>query len=402
MKIISIVVSISILIICLVIVSCDISKEKDNGSMSEYTLKALDTIKISIDSITMSINPTYYYFDVATQKSYLVLLNENSLTLQFYDWQSKKLVKKIALSSDGPNGVGQISDFYLHTFDSIFVLASYNFSIAMIDSTGKLKNKHRLLQANIKFNGSGPPPIANSEKDYTARPISDNLNPIILQGDELFMRAIPAIDPTRNSSLFFDIGKVGFRFRVTDSTISYFMSYPELYKQNGHKIPLQFLDESYCYNSDKQIFVYSFPCDNNIYSVGLKDFLVKNYWAGSHYFNEVKIPTKKLDDSNKEGEFVANNYHFERIMYDNYHKTYYRLVWHPDLHNPFSFSNPTKPFKIDLSVIILNDDFEKIGEVILPKSVMNTSSFITQEGIFFQTVSDENTIAYIRFDLAKK
>jgi hypothetical protein len=112
----------------------------------------------------------------------------------------------------------------------------------------------------------------------------------------------------------------------------------------------------------------------------------KSYYAGSSYFKE-PIPLKKLDEAD-DHEIVSG--YFSGIKYDRFRKMYYRLAVHPiELLAANNQKNHYEDKRI--SVIILDRNFKKIGESILPEKLhLYTTWFVAEDGIYISNHNRNN------------
>lgn len=388
----------AIIISILVCTRCSSSSEDHKSHLLQrvdsHTLVEDRKVSIPIDSITINIGAFQYFPNQKEKSEYITLLNNNTNKLQFYKWPSGNFYKEISI----PEGVGSPSHFYIQNLDSIFLVDGHYFRLTQIDSTGTLIKSYRLLNDQLDYENieKHPPPLATAIK-YCGTPVPDNRNPIQIVGDSIFIRCYPWMDPFKEG--YFEIGKVKLSLNLKSNQISYFMPYPEIFKEKSDTYPTQFYNESCTYNDITKKFIFSFPADNYLYEVTTNGEISKAYWAGSKYFEEVPPLQHKTADNIKHAEHTFNNFHFERLVFDKYNNVYYRLVWHPDTKNKFSFSNPGEPFRPRLSIIILDNAFQRIGETLLPISVTNTFMFATEEGLFIQ--SDIDNTSEINFTLFK-
>jgi hypothetical protein len=80
-----------------------------------------------------------------------LLFNAFKHSLEVVDLAVDSVVNRIQLESDGPNAVTDIRAFYFHNQDSIF-LAEDNFSVALVNSKGELKNRYTDFLAGFSSN----------------------------------------------------------------------------------------------------------------------------------------------------------------------------------------------------------------------------------------------------------
>lgn len=82
----------------------------------------------------------FYFFNQVRNDS-LFLYNSFNHSLDLVDLKSDSVVNRIKFELNGPNAVNDISAFYFHNRDSIF-LSEENVSVALVNSEGELKNRY--------------------------------------------------------------------------------------------------------------------------------------------------------------------------------------------------------------------------------------------------------------------
>ncbi|MEQ1584929.1 MAG: DUF4221 family protein [Cyclobacteriaceae bacterium] len=382
--------------VCVYIISCKNPESKSKTtSIDSLTLKPLRTVRIVIDSMTSGFSPLEYYSKDTSK--HLYLLNSNLNTLQVYKMSTGQLIKAISF----PVNIGTPVHFTIHNRDTIFLVDPHRYQLSIINWNGDLINQIRLISDINDYKQAliHPPPLATKDK-YIANPTPSNKNPIYIVDNQIYIECVPWMDPLKAD--FFRLGKVKMKIDLRSNQIEYFMGFPDLYRENLH-FPTQFFSESSVLNRTEKTFVFSFPADPYIYTTTLDGTNMKKYWAGSKYFEVSKPLNRKTEDNIRHAEHAINNFHFERICYDPYRDVYYRLVWHPDTEKPFSFSDQGNKISIRLSIIILDSQFNKVGEAMLPKEVTNTFIFPTEAGLYIQNgiVKDDEMI-FTLFDLTIK
>jgi len=98
------------------------------------------------------------------------------------------------------------------------------------------------------------------------------------------------------------------------------------------------------------------------------------------------------------------------LIYDKYRNVYYRFVF-PKVDLPTNETDYAEIWQMGrtkFSIIILNDQFEVIGETLFPENVyVSTQYFIRKEGLYIGTSFpknpnfDENTLSFQRIELVK-
>jgi Domain of unknown function (DUF4221) len=125
-----------ILAISILTVSCSL---KDKDSSEALTIKKLEEISVPVDSST---NYNFFMMDYfeAHGNSYLIGFDIIFQSVNIFDMTKKNLLKKIAINSEGENGMKKIDGVFFHNFDSIFLFHRYPTTLYMVDTSGTIKS----------------------------------------------------------------------------------------------------------------------------------------------------------------------------------------------------------------------------------------------------------------------
>ena len=112
-----------------------------------------------------------------------------------------------------------------------------------------------------------------------------------------------------------------------------------------------------------------------------------------------------MDGRSNESEWdhYRLNYMYEGIIYDQYRNCYYRFVSLPKTKEDLG-SGDLKTSRIkDIAVIILDEDFNKIGETIIPQEYSNMIYFVSKGGLNLlnlkKNLADEDNMHFGIFSL---
>ena len=106
--------------------------------------------------------------------------------------------------------------------------------------------------------------------------------------------------------------------------------------------------------------------------------------AGSKYFEDI-LPWSKPDNERYEEFYVSSN-SYRELAYDEERKILYRMAYRKV--NYIGADGLRRNWDNKLpSVIILDEDFEKIGEVDLPQNIYYTRSYFTHEGKLYLSLN---------------
>ena len=275
----------------------------------------------------------------------LVLLNYDSMQINFVNYQTRKIRQSIKLNNVfdkqelkniAPN------QFLVHTSDSVFIGLPNSNLVLLIDGQGKLTNTWDLNKiysggVEIVFLPSLPMYfnnnilyIGNASRDYV--------------GDE------------EGRKIYFGNVSPIIAFNVKDMSVSKLpLKFPGIY-QTGKDYKDYHIAQ--CMALDKNIF--SFKLDHHMYVYkGMK--FIKKAEVKSKFW---KKPTPYPDDSARNFYFLKkynrSETRYDRIIYDKYRNLYYRLV---NLPTQFERGDGTIADGNDWSCMILDSNFKVLDEI---------------------------------------
>ena len=166
------------------------------------------------------------------------------------------------------------------------------------------------------------------------------------------------------------------------------------------------LSYSCCLN-DKDQFVFSFFFDEDIYVVSLQDGEMKKIKVKSRYIDKPAIkenPPQDFDGAMKASSEIPC---YGNLIYDKYRKVYYRFVYlKADLDGEKNYLNIWQYGRKSFSIMILNEDFDVIGETRFPDfTYISTLHYIGKDGLYLSDSHyknpsfDENKLRFRRFKL---
>ncbi len=376
--------------------SCDEAVKTDNSN-NKVTLSEVDTIHFSIDSLAAENDIAIrYYVDSKSKQAYLVLLDKKNNRLLFYNWATQKLYKTISLEREGPNGVGGALSFHFQSWDSIYVLASYHYRLSLIDTTAKVKRKYRLLKSDMKLDEGR---VARPQGDYSALPSSNYMNPLIKVGSLIYLTGVP--DLNINSLEYYTKGKIGIQLNLENGEVNYYMNYPQMYRDKYFFPPLYVTKFSSTYIPTKNKIIYSFPIDETLHELDLKTGEINTINPDkSQYFKELSPISKNAErDMNADYLYSVNNVSYERIVYDQYKNIYYRFTKIPNTKKKDEYDN--QPHIIH-SVLILDENFKKLGETVLNERYTAGYHLCLPDGLYLKKYNfNEDEIALVKFTLKR-
>ncbi|NVK42046.1 MAG: DUF4221 family protein [Oceanospirillaceae bacterium] len=382
-------------IVYVVVVYCffySITSCSDNLKNTETSfLELTGEIQIPIDTRTSGISEfaTTYLHKTSSdsifinQQNYLCYLNRWR-EIQFYDLKSKNLVHQISFVSDGPNAIlGNITSFNIKSLDSIYVSSFPLPFIYRVNLLGEILERIEL--------GSFNKPI---------EPVSSTSRPVVLYNDHIYTGFYTTLPPTDFHSPLsteeLDGVILNIDLKSKKQELQYYL--PTAYTKNN-------LFSRYYYNPsiginkfNNQILI-SFGASDSITVTDFNNF-ERNYYAGSSLFDEVASLKSKQDA----WDHYRLNYMYEGIVYDSYRECYYRFLTLPKKEDELK-SGDLKTGRIkDISIIILDNNFQQIGETLIDPSYSNLVYFIDERGLNLYNIkkglSDEDNLYFGIFNLS--
>jgi hypothetical protein len=172
------------------------------------------------------------------------------------------------------------------------------------------------------------------------------------------------------------------------------------HKTNGNEFSY-----SRCFNGHQ--FVYSFFYDEDIYIANPEHDSIFTRTVKSKYIDKVKPLGYQPDNIIQSNKIKCEMPMYRNLIYDEYREVYYRLVYpqtemekNEDYYEVFQFGR--KAF----SIIILNKDFEIIGETLFPEyTYVSGMMFVRKDGLYISDSHyknpsfNENVLSFRRFEL---
>jgi len=381
---------ISIIILFFVLESCDNQDKKRIETGNEVTLVPTgEILKLPIDNnTTLDCMAMFYFRDRETGKEYLTYLNSYKNEIHFYDLKLQKLESKVTCALEGPNGVGKVSGFKVINRDSIFLTLGY--SIVLIDSKGQIIDKFSYKETK---NGNLPIPYFSTSRVYWPLVVKSKILyiPQELSFDLPYMLN-DAIWPSPNSKVCLIVNMINKKNEYLP------MKHPL-----ANEVGLNTVHFSREF--DGNYFIYSFFDDPNVY-VTRDHTHVEEYYAPSIYFDKiVHLKYKSMPSFEKYNidHITRSSYH--NIIYDTKRKVYYRFVKLLDKYEKGDDMMRLVKYPRNFSIIVLNKDFQVIGETKLPPGTYEYKNFfVAEKGLYLSINHIDNPnldINALQFELIK-
>ncbi|MCO6175079.1 DUF4221 domain-containing protein [Flavobacterium sp. NRK F10] len=301
---------------------------------------------------------------------YLTYLTRNTISgeqeILFFDLKSNKIVKNLIFSEN--NGFSKsINSFTNIETNNLFATGSFNDTIYITDLNAKILKKAYLFDENIVSNltsTTGKKIIYKNNKIYFSPEIS-----------------FETINDLTNKSIFYT-----YNFE-SDKIEDLHFYYPKEYLSSKVFNP----EFSYCY--DGKNILYSPLNSDELWVTDLDHKNFKKVNAKSDYFREFR-PYEKQPQSMQEAIFNYCFYsYYTFIAFDKYRNVYYRFFIPGidiDMDNKTLVQQKETPQK--MSIIILDKDLNKIGETLFENQNLQSSYFITPDGLYIEVKNDDKTL----------
>lgn len=186
-------------------------------------------------------------------------------------------------------------------------------------------------------------------------------------------------------------------------------SYP-LFPASDDKRKAYGVESSFSRCCDGAQFVYSFNFKENIYVASLSHDSVREIAVRSKYIDEVVTPDENSNLGFKQMlKLMCESPNYGNLIYDKYRRVYYRVAYpkteiEPDENCMDVWQYGRKLF----SLIILDADFNIVGETLLPEYTYNsTLMFVREDGLYIcesnvmNPAFNENELVFRRFELLR-
>ena len=345
--------------------------KSNHSSKDQYSLvKTEKTLSFPLDDETRSWFMTLFPYTDVDGKEYLTFQNGRTNEIQIYEMNSGVPVRKIRPALEGPDGIGRLFGYYIKDLNNIYTTSIMRPVISLIDSTAKVKER-------IDF-GKCPDGIIS----FDAYSISFLYSPIVILDNKMYIvRSVNMAAQPNPVTITIDmqtkeVNLLPFDFPLTsvssdktkNSTTTYYLSR--------------------CFDGIN--FVYSFYFDEDIY-VTLPDHQsVRKIPVKSRYIPGIEYTELKTSGNPMKNEVENPNY--GNLIFDPYRDVYYRFAYpknEVDMNENFRemWDYGRKIF----SIIILNRDFQIIGETLFPEYIYNPGvMFVRKDGLYISASHFKN------------
>jgi len=368
---------ITLLIILSAFLSCADKKEsnsqyleKNRTSYSEkYQLSEINKVSFPLDSFSAFWHYSTNFKQSNTDfKYYFSFLNEYNKKIVYYDLESKR-AKYIALEEDGENGVGKLSGASAHLFvnpNEWYVYNENSANLYKIDSIGQVLDKFEIADYKTTKDVPFPQPSV--------------FNPMLMVDNQIYFSC--ALN--RPQKEYDDYGMI-LKYDLLTRKGEYIMPFPSIYNEGFWGSSFKYMNHIE-YNDKEKNFLLNYPISPYIIKTDKEGNTIESHLVESKHFQKFEPMTLDLDyaldrnkrDYAKEKAYSLSNSDFSKIIYDSFRNMYYRICFiRPSLEEVKSGRTVS-----DFSVIILDENFKKLGEQKFSSNDFDNSMiFCLEEGL---------------------
>jgi nitrogen regulatory protein PII-like uncharacterized protein len=278
------------------------------------------------------------YFDSDPNYLFVNSLNDPTLDLA------------LEFENEGPNGVGGVTEFYFHSFDSIFLVDRYRYLVSLADSSGLVKKSYRLKNSD-----------SNRPDAESVLPWSTPKSRIFLRGKFLYIPTLPDTDPFKSQ-----YKKKNLLLKLDLETGDYttLLGYPEWYQDGNFWGGQDHILPSISPMEDQNKLLISLPLVDSVYLFDLElESMTPYFYMGSSNI-ESPIPINFEDNqTDKSRHFQLGTDYYFSINYDPYRKEFWRVFF-----KRYDEESITKILKRESGrsnqqfFLVYDENLKKIGE----------------------------------------
>ena len=336
--------------------------DKKVQTKESYNLVASDKqLSFALDPNTKTFILALFPFTDETGKEYLTFQNQDQNEILFYDMNSRKLEFKVKPAYEGPNGVGQVLGYYVHTIDSIFLTISGTNEIVLVNRNAEIKDKINYERAED----------GTLLTDFCS--ISSVYQPIIMIDKEMYIMS--------GCNRWLEKDPISAVINMEDKTIHAFPYYYPSFPGADNKAKRAGIEEHLSRCFDGKHFVYSFHFDETIYIASQDHDSIKEVKVKSKYIDKVRL----LDDyGNLTITDACENPNYGNLLFDKYRNVYYRIAYpETEIEKEVKGMELLQYGRKNFSIIILDKNFNIIGETLFPDYTYNsTVMFVREDGLY--------------------
>jgi hypothetical protein len=329
------------IVLSLLIFSCTQEKANIEGQ-SDKEFQKVDSLVLEFDEIgSVDLLVLGSYYDENGGAVALLRTTLERRYIDIFDTQSGKLLNKIPIEYDGPDGVGgEISNMVISEPNSIYLFNQWTGLLTHHDIEGKIINKYK-----INFNEQGG-------RGYLS-PGSYSLQNYISHNNKIYFPGwLPWAHQSKSTE---QIGVVNLKTNEVSTTFSR----PEQYEKYMWGVGTLY-DLYMDFNSKSEELILNFPIENDLILLNPENGKNRRVKANSQHFSEIKPFSSDFNGTNSNLMIEHGNTSgfYGGAIFDPSNNYLYRIAY-----SPFSNLDGSIRNKRDLTLIIIDDSLEIVNEI---------------------------------------
>lgn len=340
----------------------------------------MDTVIVYNSSTAMGTFKTHYYQETDSFDILACLDYRNKRTVFLYNWETGRLVKEINTEKEGNNGVGNVLGFYMDTKDSLFVLDDYRYTLSIIRAGGEMSRSYKMIDGAISENA--------------ALPSIDSDVPLYRIKNKLIIRSVEDVSSYESN---YSNSMNAISLDLVSGEYEYILGFPDSYKDNFWGMFHQMASFT---PVDDQTLLVNYPKENVLYTYDLDHKrLIASYDANSQYIDDAIPPMGSYtNESRLMMRYSYSNDIYFSVVKDKFQDRYYRYF--EQKYPPESVEKLLNMQSANLigdrGLVILDAEFNKIGDILLPKGLSVRNVVITPKAVYFKhpklSTNDEKSV----------
>ncbi len=344
-----------------------------SDQFNEIDLKYIETIKISLDSITLFNNSRFdLYKNEIDNKYYLNVFNTFTGYFSQYDFYENKLIKRVRINEQGPDGIGSFNfvAFRQINSDSLIFISKESFRVSFLDSDLNILSKAQL------------PGGADAGYAYAYQLNYHNL--FEWYNNRLHLNVRDAYAYMQVKPSFSAIS-----FNPTDGSFSPLIDAPKIISEYFFGAEANILSYSSALDKENNTFFHSYGVIPEIYIQ--KDSSLSTFEFTTSDGPDPKPMTTFDEILNFEYKDIQNfaltNSRFLQVTYDPFRKILIRHYDYPRSEANLSLGLPRKT-----AFIFARPNGEILGQSIIPNNVYTPALiYFTEKGLILHNEKKYNT-----------
>ncbi len=320
-----------------------------------------EKISISIDSVTTRSSGGMQQIWHHKGKEYYVHGDKAKSVLLFFDLESGKLDYKIPMERQGPNGIPSFNGFFVKSLDSVYVYHGYSYIMWHIDRSGEVKRRYRWS-------------MDNSIDGILLNPYGEDA---IFKGDLVYLPSSPNLGMSE-----FWQGYVSQSIDLETGEVNFTTKYSPIFEKGNYVYAHSNVSRTLTPDGN---LVYSFGPEDYLYTTDLATGKVLDRKLAKSDHITVQMAGDYLEpfDDERWNEDAATLGYYKKVLYDKYRNYYYRIV-KLESHDFYDSQSSNSPYRVMInkySIIVLDEDLNVLGEVVLDDQGLTDKWFITSKGL---------------------